>query len=469
MKSIARLLRVVVRIGAVLAVAYALLGFFTARISAGPTTLLEVGSSPPTTAPGDLMPWRVDPASEPAARWIADRGVELRGAISVHSGRSHDAVGTLDDIADAAARAGLDFVVLGDHPSDWLEEAGALDPVVIGSTVLIPGQEMVLEGKGRALVVGLDADTLVQRWEGEVADLSARVSNVDGFISVVHARSPRGRERWQVGVDAPGVHAWESIDMSEVARLRLADRWAAYHITSFLAGLVTGTSHRPVLRLNREGASAPGLLAYDSARTRESLTLTAALNHHPKARILGRLVPSYAAFFRTYTNHVLVPEAPGSEPFLARTRVLDGLKAGRVYVSLGNAADATGFDFGLLPTTTEGAPTPMVDTSLVDTPMVDTPLDGSPPGSPLAPSPPATRPLAVRLPPEAPGRMIVRVVGNGVEQGWFSAAPGEIVAFRPPGVGAYRVEVYRAGLPLGSRRYGMSLWLLSNAVDVGPA
>ena len=362
----------------------------------------------------------------------------------MHSGRSHDAVGTFSEIADAAAKAGLDFVVLGDHPSDWLEEAGALDPVVIGSTVLIPGQEMVLEGKGRALVVGLDADTLVQRWEGEVADLSARVSNVGGFISVVHARSPRGRERWQVGVDAPGVDAWESIDMSEVARLRLADRWAAYHITSFLAGLVTGTSHRPVLRLNREGASAPGLLAYDSARSRETLTLTAALNHHPKARILGQLVPSYSAFFRTYTNHVLVPEAPGAEPFLARTRILDGLKTARVYVSLGDADDAAGFDFGPLPSKTD-APTAQ---------------DGRPLDA---------RPLAVRLPPEAPGRMLVRVLGNGVERGWFSAEPGEIVAFRPPGAGVYRVEVYRAGLPLGSRRYGMSLWLLSNAIDVGPA
>ena len=434
MKSIARLLRPVLRIAVVLTVVYALMGFFTARIGPAPTALLEVLPAPPAGVPGGMSAWRVDPASNSASTWLTARGVELRGAISVHSGRSHDAEGTFEEIAAAAADAGLDFVVLGDHPSDWLQEPGALDPVVIESTVLIPGQEMVIESKGRALVVGLDADTLVQRWEGEVADLSARVADVDGFISVVHARSPRGRERWQVGVDAPGIHAWESIDMSEVARLRLADRWAAYHITSFLAGLATGTSDRPVLRLNREGASAPGLLAYDSARSRETLTLTAALNHHPKARIAGRLVPSYASFFRTFTNHVLVPEAPGTEPFRARTRVLEGLKSSRVYVSLGHAAEAAGFDFGRLPT---AAATPA--------------------------------PLAVRLPPEAPGRFLVRVLRDGTEQGWFSALPGQIVGFQPPGDGAYRVEVYRAGIPLGSRRYGMSLWLLSNAVDVGLA
>lgn len=432
--AFARLARPVVRFGVVAAVVYGLLGFFTARISAGPAELLEVSPTSPSglAAPGAI--WRVEPASEAASDWVAARGVELRGAISVHSGRSHDAVGTFAEIGEAAEKAQLDFVILGDHPSAWLEAPGALDPVVLGSTVVIPGQEMVIEGKGRALVVGLDADTLVQRWEGEVADLADRVEKVDGFISVVHARSPRGRERWQVGVDAPGVHAWEVIDMSEVARLRLADRWAPYHITSFLVGLVTGTSHRPVLRLNRERARAPGLLAYDSARSRETLTLTAALNHHPKARIAGRLVPSYSAFFRTFTNHVLVPEAPGTEPWRARERVLGGLKASHAYVSLGRAAEAAGFHFGALPTTSGGS-----------------------------------EPLAVRLPPDAPGKLLVRILRDGDEQGWFSATAGEIVAFQPAGDGAYRVEVYRAGIPLGSRRYAMTLWLLSSAVDVGPA
>lgn len=432
--SAARLLRSLLRVAAVGVVVYAILGFFTARITPEPATYLDVRPERPGGVPAPLAAWRVDPASAEVSAWLDSRGVELRGAVSVHSGRSHDAEGTFAEIAAAAAHAGLDFVVLGDHPSDWLDEPGALDPVVIGSTVLIPGQEMVIEGKGRALVVGLDADTLVHRWEGDVADLSARVEGVGGFLSVVHARSPRGRERWQVGIDAPGVHAWEVIDLSEVARLRLADRWAAYHITSFLAGLVTGTSHRPVLRLNREGAGAPGLLAYDSARSRETLTLTAALNHHPKARIAGRLVPSYRAFFRTYTNHVLVAEPPGTEPFTARDRVLDGLKQSRVYVSLGNAEQATGFDFQRL-TAQPGGPAP----------------------------------LAVRLPPDGPDGLLVRVLRDGVDQGWFRADAGDVIAVQPPGDGAYRVEVYRSGIRLGSRRYGMSLWLLSNPVDVGPA
>lgn len=429
-KAVSGLFRRVVRVAAVVVVVYAVIGFFSARLAPAPAEWVEVlaeGSDSPRAASG-VGVRGLDTDAPEVRRWLEERGVELRGAVSVHSGRSHDAEGTFAEVAEAALGADLDFVILGDHPNDWLDVPGALDPVVVDSTVLIPGQEMVIESKGRALVVGLDADTLVRRWEGEVADLSARVAAVDGFISVVHPRSPRGRERWQVGVDAPGVHAWESIDMSEVARLRLADRWAPYHIVSFLIGLATGTSHRPVLHLNRERASAPGLLAYDSARIRQPLTLTAALNHHPKARIAGRLVPSYAAFFRTFTNHVLVPEAPGSEPMRAREVVLDGIRSSRVYVSLGRASEATGFDFRRF--------------------------------DPTLPT------IGLRLPPDAPGAMAVRLLRDGEEVAWTRGLPGEVLAFDVPPGGLYRVEVYRAGIPLGPWRYGMSLWILSNPVDV---
>ncbi len=428
------MLRRLVRLAAVLVAVYAVLGFFSARLAPAPPSWLALELDAPNSgdvAGAEVRVSKLDATRPEIQSWVEGRGVELLGAVSVHSGRSHDAEGTFEEVAEAALGADLDFVILGDHPGDWLDEPGALDPVVVDSTVLVPGQEMVIPLLGRVLVVGLEADTIVRRWEGEVADLSARVSAVDGFISVVHARSPRGRERWHAGVDAPGIHAWEAIDMSEVARLRLADRWAPYHIVSFLAGLATGTSHRPVLRLNREGPSVPGLLAYDSARSRSPLTMTVALNHHPKARIAGRLVPSYSAFFRTFTNHVLVDEAPGADPSVARDVVLDGLKSNRVFVSLGRADAARGFDFRPLPS-----------------------ADG------------ATR-LGLRLPPDAGGALAVRLLRDGEEVGWLKARPGDVLSVEGRGVGVYRAEVYRAGIPLGPWRYGMSLWILSNPVEIG--
>ena len=42
----------------------------------------------------------------------------ISGVFSVHTGRSHDARGTRDQVAAAASEAGLDFVIIGDHPPD---------------------------------------------------------------------------------------------------------------------------------------------------------------------------------------------------------------------------------------------------------------------------------------------------------------------------------------------------------------
>ena len=42
----------------------------------------------------------------------------ISGVFSVHTERSHDAHGTKDQVAAAASKAGLDFVIIGDHPPD---------------------------------------------------------------------------------------------------------------------------------------------------------------------------------------------------------------------------------------------------------------------------------------------------------------------------------------------------------------
>lgn len=430
-KGCRRRLRRAGRLLLVVAALYAGAGYLTSRIDPAPTRIIVplAAAAPPPASGVEVRV--VDPA-EPFPAGGGGGAVEVRGVLSVHSGRSHDAEGTLDEIAAAAERTDLDFVVLGDHPGAWLGEPGALDPERKGGVLMIPGQEMVIMEHGRVLAVGLEADTIVERWEGTVAELAARITAVDGYVAIVHARSPRERERWRAGpaeINAPGVHGWESLDVSEIARVRLVDRWAGYHVTSFLAGLLTGRAHGPVLRLYREGTTVPGLLAYDSARAREPLTLTAGLNHHVKARLGGRLIPPYTPFFRTLVNHVVLPDALPEDPREARRALLAGLRAGDVFVSLGDAARAEGFRFR----------------------AVD------------------DRTLVVRLPPTAPGRYFVRLVHDGRELGWVPAEGGAVLSLAVPDPGVYRVEVARAGIPLGPWRHGLRPWILSNAVELHPA
>jgi hypothetical protein len=72
----------------------------------------------------------VPPALRPASRagW-------LRGAVHVHTDRSHDGRGSLAEVAGAAREAGLDFIVVTDHDRE------PLPPQVVDGVLIVPGAE----------------------------------------------------------------------------------------------------------------------------------------------------------------------------------------------------------------------------------------------------------------------------------------------------------------------------------------
>ncbi|HSG50309.1 MAG TPA: hypothetical protein VLA43_20955 [Longimicrobiales bacterium] len=416
-------------------VVYLAAGFLSLRLVREPETVLEASLAPLT-----LLPYAAAHDAEDEGGIPTAEGTVVRGVLSVHTGRSHDAEGSLEQVALAARRTGLDFVVLGDHPGDWMEEGpNVMEPRHEEGVLLVPGLELVVSGVGRTLAVGLD--TLPARWEGSVESLSARADSLGGFLSVVHPRSPRSRERWN-GLAAPGVHAWESFDISEMARLRLKDPWAAYHVASFLGSLAVGRGDASLRGLWRERTATPALLSYDSARASRPLALTGGLNHHPKARWGDALFPAYEPFFRTVVNHVLLgPEGLDPDPVTARGQILAALKAGRVYVTLGNPAGAEGFHLDGVKA--EGPPLEMGD---------------------RAPWTPGAE-LRLQLPRGGGRGLLVRILRDGREAAWVRAAAGEELRWSTREPGVYRVEVFQAGLRLGAMRLGFRPWILSNPVE----
>jgi hypothetical protein len=413
--------RLALRVGLAGVLLYGLAGFASVRLSRAPDLVPLAALETP-----DLDPPRV---------WT------LSGVLSVHTERSHDARGTPAEVARAARSAGIDFVVLGDHPGDWASVGqGALDPGREFGVLLVGGVELVVNEVGRVLVTGLDS--VPRSWEGSVGAL-LDASGPDGFVQVIHPRSPRLRERWKV--EAPrGVHAWEALDVSEMARTRLGDRWAGYHLASFLGALVVRRGHESLLRLGREGFEVPGVLAFDTMRAFQPLTITAGVNHHPKTRVLGGPFPSYRPFFRTVVNHVLLEGPPGVEPGAAWTQVAGALRSGRSYVSLGAAGPAEGFRFGA---------------HVGNGGWVE--MGGVGPATPEAE-------LHVELPDGVRGRLLVRLLRNGSETAWVEAGAGERLRWPVSGPGIFRVEVYRAGRRLGPWRWNLRPWLLSNPVELTP-
>ena len=280
--------------------------------------------------------------------------------------------------------------------------------------------------------------------DGSLEELVARVHPEDGFVSVVHPRSPKFRESWKDTV-AVGAHAWESFDVSEMARARLEDWSVGYHVAGLLLGIPTGRLDEAVVGFWRERSETPAIIAYDSIRTRDRMSLTGGLNHHPKTRIGGRPFPGYAPFFRTVANHVRLPEPLSFDPAIARRQLATALRNGKVFVSLGHTDRVHGFRFWV----------------------------ESPDGTALRPGEAGVladgSSMLVRVPDRAPGNVLIRLVRDGRETGWVAAEPAETIALDVPGPGDWRVEIHHAGSRVPGGRMNLRPWILSNPIALEPA
>jgi len=367
----------------------------------------------------------------------ADRSLELgtervvRGVASIHTEQSYDAKGSIDDVASAARRAGLDFVLIGDHspaPSPWAT-AVFHDSVLIGF-----GEEVDLPTVGRNLVVGMSAPL---GWhKGDIDEYWDRVAETGATTIIVHGRSPRLSERWTG--DPIRADGWEVFDVSEAARRTWGGPWGMYHLGSVLLRSTFGGMGESLLRMDRLGFEGPAVAGYDSMTLRGPLTALAGLNHHPKVSLLGRPVPHYNPFFETLVNHVILRGDPRPSPSDELAAIQEAIRDGEVFISFGDAQQAASFRLALVKAT--GAVIPMgaqvaaeqglrLVTSLMDT----------------------------------GGELLFRVVRNGQTAGHFRGS-GLSVPVEGPGV--YRVEAYRYAWRMGDLHFGLRPWIFSNPIHV---
>jgi hypothetical protein len=365
----------------------------------------------------------------------------VTGVFSVHSGRSHDAFGSFEQVAVAASSAGLDFVYLGDHPPD--DRRPNLSPVstdFLDGVLIVPGQELVANDVGRVLAMGLD--TTFRGWTDGEASFAGLIQDRDAVAFVVHGRSPRDGERWKPG-SVPGIAGWEVVDMSETAKRRLNEPWALYHLGTLVTGLTLGFGDRGLLHLTRDGFDIPSVAAFDSLRMQGPLTATAGLNHHPKMLLRGRPFPPYEPFFRTFLNHLLLNGPLPEEPELAEAAVTDAVRSGRVLISFGGGADARRFRFEALRDGQRMAE--MGQRVQFQAGVVLRAGWGGPPG----------------------GRVVYRVLRDGRDVAFVR---GRELEWSVRGPGIYRVEVYRYAARAGSLFAGLRPWLFTNPIELaGPS
>jgi hypothetical protein len=353
---------------------------------------------------------------------------EYTAVMHVHSGYSHDGRGTLDEIAAAAARAGVRVVFLTDH--NTLASLGEGHEGWYGSTLILVGAE-ITTGSGYLLLLDPRADLPVRARGFALDDLLQRYRAAGALILVAHPEHPRlgWRDTWP---EADGLEVIDVFDqIVATTRPRQLFGLLAYPANPALAILSVIHWPRGVLDrwdgLMRERPTL-GVLGLD-AHGGIALTEERDLNF-----------PSHETAFRVGRMHFVTPE-PLREDAADRTRVYRALRAGHFFNAFDGLAPATGFRFEARHA---GGRALMGETM--------TAREGLR--------------LWIRIPPGPAATVRVLRDGQVVAEG--PPGPDSTVEVAADAPGVYRVEVdLEAGLfPLSTARVWP--WIFSNPIYVRP-
>lgn len=252
---------------------------------------------------------------------------EVAGAYHVHSTESDGRL-TPDQIAHAAAHAGLDFVVLTDHNVAQLPA-----PRFVSGVLLVPGEELstpnghlVALGTSRALTA-----------DERAKDAIAHVAALGGFSVLAHPVQTKNPWRdWDAAAKADGLELYSADTML---------REALHHPLSRLFPAGVSWLIRPLHALMLASAAQPDtvarLLTLSKAAPRIALCATDAHGLPWPAEL------AYESEFRAFVMHLPTVQRPLSpDPVIAARAVLDGLRSGQGYCGFDAIAPASGFRIG---------------------------------------------------------------------------------------------------------------------------
>ena len=348
----------------------------------------------------------------------------IRGAIHVHTRRS-DGTGTVDEVAAAARRAGLQFVIVTDHGDGT---RGSDTPVYRYGVLCIDAVEISTNG-GHVVALGLPQSEFPLA--GELADVLEDVRRMGALSIAAHPDSPRPELRWNDwnaafdGIEwLNGDSQWRDEGWGTLGR-------ALFTYPFRRAATLVTLLDRPDHLLNRWDAM---------IRERPVVTVAAADAHarvgpggDPYGRSLSVHLPSYEQVFRALSISLPRVQLDGNPAEDAEV-VLDAIRNGRVFSTIDALASPATFTF----TATSGAQQAMMGERLS--------LDG---------------PVMLRVESNGPDGSTIRLLSEGTAVATGALPVLEYTAPSKPA--AYRVEIESPGAP-GSPAIP---WLLSNPIYVG--
>lgn len=354
----------------------------------------------------------------------------IPGVIHVHTNRS-DGRSSPEEVARAAARAGLTFIVFTDH-GDATRSPDR--PVYRHGVLCIDGVEISTTG-GHYVALGLPQAPYPLG--GEARDVVEDVRRLGGFGVAAHPDSPKPDLQWH-DWNAPfdGV---ELVNPDTGWRKRLEAPGLRSKLS--LLGSLVSYPFRPSETIASAAApSLEGLERWEGLAERRRVVGLAGADAHAKLALkdsdpgdnsLSVPFPSYEATFRTLSVHVKPRAALSGNADADANAVLEGIREGHLYLALDGIASPPVFSF----TAETGTKTVEEGDEIEDT------------GGPLT--------LLVRS--NAPGAFTTVVLDGGRP---VASANEAALSVPVTGPGVYRVEIHAPD------RTGAPAWIISNPIYV---
>jgi hypothetical protein len=269
----------------------------------------------------------------------------VRGAIHIHSNRS-DGRSAPDAIAEAAARAGLEFIVLTDHGDGTRPP----DPPAYRSGVLVLDGVEVSTSQGHYLAIGLPGPAPYPLG-GEARAVVEDVARLGGFGIVAHPDSPKAELRW-TSWDTPfdGLEivnldtSWRLRAMrgSWQSRLKLFDALTSYPIrpVETIADLVSTTTE--VLDRWGQVTKTRRVVAVPGTDAHARLAL---VDVEPVTNRFTLPLPGYEPALAAMSLYVKPDQGFSGNAAVDAAALVNGLRAGHAFIVIDGLASPASFEF----------------------------------------------------------------------------------------------------------------------------
>jgi hypothetical protein len=356
----------------------------------------------------------------------------IAGAMHIHTTRS-DGRGTPDDVAAAAARAGLKFVVFTDHG----DATRAPDPPIYRGSVLCLDAVEISTMSGH--YVALDMPAAPYPLGGDAHGVVEDVKRLGGFGIAAHPNSPKEDLSWRQWDAAFDAIEWLNPDTSWRIKIHEPGWRSRSGIVSTLAGYPFRPAETIARMMSGTGLSVDRWRSF--AHQRRVVLLAGADAHggipignaDPGDGGFALPIPSYDVSLRTLSIHVRPDRPLTGDATRDATTIMQALRRGHAYTAIDGVATPPTFEF-----TANSGPTTVSEGDAIDM---------------------TAGPVTLRVRSNAPSSFVTTISKDGDAVAVVRDEVDTARVVKTPGI-------YRAAITT-SPETGLVPWILSNPIYVG--